>query len=171
MTIANFVIALIGLIAAVVSLVWQAITFVLSGIRPQCNMLHGAVNARRQYAMYPITSREIRLPSSVAAQGFTQEFLFVTVHNVGRLPFSVRNWSLALEGGVKTEVSNNPFGPPLPYRLDVGDEATWAIEMSQARQVAETLRSQRGGAVRVPTWMEVQVGNGKTYKSKQIVDL
>ncbi|MFF7985447.1 hypothetical protein ACFZDK_41125 [Streptomyces sp. NPDC007901] len=170
MDVANFVIALIGLIAAVASLVWQAVTFVLSGIRPQCKMMHGAINPGRQYATYPIVGRTLRLPGSVVAQGFTEEALFVTVHNAGRLPFSVKSWHLVLEGGVSTGVLNNPFGPALPHRLDVGEEATWAIEMSQAQQVADAWRSQRGG-VSVPAWMEVQVGNGKTYRSKEVVDL
>lgn len=170
MTVASFVIALIGLIAAISSLAWQAVTFVLSGIRPQCNMMHGAINPGRQFATYPITGRQLRLPSSAAAQGFTEEALFVTVHNTGRLPFSVKNWHLVLEGGVRTGILNNPLGPSLPHRLEVGEEATWAIEMDQVNRVAAAWRSQGGGAT-VPAWMEVQVGNGKTYKSKQTVDL
>ena len=170
MTVANFVIALIGLIAAIVSLAWQAVTFVLSGIRPQCNMLHGAINPGRQFATYPITDRQLSLPSSVGSQGFTEEALFVTVHNAGRLPFTVKSWNLVLEGGIKTGVLNNPFGPSLPHRLDVGEEATWAIEMTQVNAVVGAWRNQSGGGA-VPAWMEVQVGNGKTYKSKQIVDL
>lgn len=170
MVVANFVLALIGLVAAVASLVWQAVTFTLSGIRPQCKMAHGAINPGQQYATYPIVGRTLQLPSSAVAQGFTEEALFVTVHNAGRLPFTVKNWRLVLEGGVSTGVLNNPFGPTLPHRLDVGEEATWAIEMNQVRQVADAWRTQHGGAS-VPAWMEVQVGNGKTYKSKEVVDL
>ncbi len=170
MVIANFVIALIGLIAAVASLAWQAATFLLSGIRVKCKMLHGGINPAGRFVMNPIRSREATLGRSAISQGFTREALFLTVHNTGRLAFAVTGWHLVFEGGVKTGVMGSPLGPRLPHRLDVGEEATWALEMQQARDVAELLHADRDVSS-VTAWMEAQVGNGKIYKSKQVVDL
>jgi hypothetical protein len=168
---ANFVIALVGLVAAVFSLAWQTVTFFLSGIRLQCEMLQGAINPGRQYTTRPIVDGRLRSNSQAAAQGFVQDALFVTVYNTGRLPFSVKGWNLVLEGGVRTGLLNNPLGPNLPHRLDVGEEATWAMHLSQARDVAVMWRAQQGNAPEIRAWMEVQVGNGKTYKSKQVANL
>lgn len=168
---ASFVIALLGLIAAISSLAWQAATFILSGIRLDCNMLYGAISSGRKIATYPIKNRRLgSLDTSMIAQGFTTEAIFLTVHNNGRLPFSVKNWHLALEGGVRTGVLNNPFGPTLPHRLDVGEEATWAMELEETMHVVNMFRDQRGEGP-IPAWIEVQVGNGKTYKSKQVADI
>ena len=162
MTVAILVIAVLSLVLSVVSLTWQAATFVLSGSRIQAELKHGARNAG-VVATGPPGSQQLQ---ALAAQGLTEEVLGVEVRNVGRLAASIDSVEAALEGGVKIKMLEFVTGPVLSHRLEPQSSASWSVPAAPVRAAvgvsAEVLK--RANPCKV--WMEVTVA-GKIVRSKQ----
>ena len=59
-------------------------------------------------------------------------------------------------------------GPELPHRVDAGDKGvTWTIEASQVFALADSARQTFNLPAIVPFVAKVELGNGKTYRSRQ----
>ena len=65
----------------------------------------------------------------LASQGFSRPVVAVTVANVGRQPVNVARWGLKSGLGTSLYPVAAGIGPSLPHRLEVGDAATWAVDM------------------------------------------
>lgn len=126
------VVGICGVVLASLSLGWQAASYVLSGGRIKVRLLVGAVG-NGAMVTGPVDSMTPGWFEGLAAQGFSQPIVAVSVANVGRQPVKVARWGLESGLGMSLHPSANGIGPSLPHRLDVGDAATWAVEMATVR--------------------------------------
>jgi hypothetical protein len=106
------ILATVGVVLAVASLVWQAWTFRLSGSRVSVRLRSGMRDLANTAAVtgpdHMSTDQELRLRT----QGFTHPVLAVEVKNSGRSPTSVQSVSIQFaNGAVYTE---SHFDPALP---------------------------------------------------------
>ena len=161
--VATLVIAVLGLVLSMVSLAWQAATYVLSGSRVRAELMHGAGNADVVVSGPPGWKR-------VAAHGLDEEVIGIEVRNVGRMAASIDSVHAALPRGTKTTMLQSIVGPPLPHRLDPQGVASWFLPMAQVRATvgttAEVFKRRNPSKV----WMEVTVA-GNVVKSRQSMRL
>ena len=157
--VATLVIAVLGLVLSIVSLIWQAATFVLSGSRVRAELKHGARNADVVVSGPPGWQR-------VASQGLGEEVIGIEVRNVGRMAASIDSVQAALPRGTKTTLLQSFIGPPLPHRLDPQSVASWYLPAAPVRATvgaaAEVFKRRNPSKV----WMEVTVA-GKVVRSRQ----
>lgn len=158
-------IAVLGALTGLASLVWQAVSFVLSGGRPKVELLEAWLGTGGGVTGVPGTWPGRRPPVPT----MDQEHLAVRVSNVGRLPLSVTSWGIKIG---PTELSHTPGGlwnKPLPYRLDVGEQQTWFVDRAVVDKTSEALRSSkvRGSTVgeRVVIKGSASFGTGITLSS------
>jgi len=96
-------VAILGLVAAIASLGWQAATFFLSGSRVKVALGRGALgragpNGATGRIFAPLNATDEQM-ADIARQGFTEELLVVRVRNVGRLPVDVESVDAYFQGG------------------------------------------------------------------------
>jgi len=163
---ATLVIAVLGLVLAVVSLTWQAATFVLSGSRVRAELKHGARNAGVAVTGPP-GSQQLK---SLAAQGFTEEVIGVEVRNVGRLAATVDRVQAAIAGGIKLEMLRELAGPSLPHRLEPQSAASWFVPAAPVRRAVATSAQVLNQVDPCEAWMEVEVV-GKVVRTRQSMQL
>jgi hypothetical protein len=117
---AAFVIAVIGLALAALSLGWQLASFLLTGPRVKVRLREGVRSPLTGAAMIgPLSMYTERGREALEARGQTQHVLIVTVTNTGRVPTTVDGWSVSF--GNRVEYSGppgDPAAPPLPCRLE-----------------------------------------------------
>jgi hypothetical protein len=131
------ILATVGVVLAVASLVWQAWTFRLSGSRVGVRLRSGMRDLANTAAVtgpdHMSTDQELRL----RAQGFTHPVLAVEVKNSGRSPTSVQSVSIQFaNGAVYTE---SHFDPALPFRLEAESERTWYFERGRIVTYAQAM--------------------------------
>src|SRR5258708_4430487 len=102
----TLVIAVLGLVLSILSLIWQAATYILSGSRVRAELKHGARSADVVVSGPPGWKR-------VAAQGLDEEVIGIEVHNLGRMAASIDSVHAALPRGTKTTMLQSIIGPPL----------------------------------------------------------
>jgi hypothetical protein len=132
---ATTILAALGIGLALLSLAWQAWSFLLSGSRVTVEVRSGLRSATGALTI-PGTANATAL-EQVRAQGFHEPALAVEVNNAGRGPTSIVR--LDLHFGKGAAVSNTVFDPPLPFRLDGESEQTWLFDAQLARAYAQTL--------------------------------
>jgi hypothetical protein len=128
-TVATLAIAVVGLVLSVISLTWQAATFVMSGSRVRARLRHGAAGGGSVVSGPPGT-QSLRV---MAEQGFTTEVIGVEVRNVGRLAVQVTDVRAALPSGFQVSEARISMGPDLPYRLEAQSSQTWFLPAQMAR--------------------------------------
>jgi len=97
--VATFVIALVGLVVATGSAVWQGATFVLSGARVKVElhigaMGRGGISSGARGSVRPVWIQQL------AVEGFTRPVIDCVVRNVGRAPVTIHSWDLTSAGGM-----------------------------------------------------------------------
>jgi hypothetical protein len=132
---ATTILAVLGVVLALLSLAWQAATFYLSGSRVSVEIRSG-VRSATAAATIPGTAPVTHL-EQMRSQGLEQAVLGVRVHNSGRSPTSVVSIDLLLPKGAS--YSQMGFDPPLPFRLEAESEETWHIDADDVRAYAATL--------------------------------
>jgi len=159
----TLVIAVLGLVLSILSLIWQAATYLLSGSRGRAELKHGARNADVVVSGHPGWKR-------VAAQGLDEEVIGIEVRNAGRMAATIDSVHAALPRGTKTTMLQSIIGPPLPHRLDPQSVASWFLPLAPVRATvgtaAEVFKRRNPSKV----WMEVTVA-GKVVKSRQSMRL
>jgi hypothetical protein len=162
----NAGVAAAAFVLAVVSLVWQAITWKLSGSRAKAKVLKGTLqgNGTAYATLPPSRSWETISGAEYTSQGFTRPALFLRVVSTGRHPVQVQSWNVRFPGKVRLGMLNSPLGPALPHRLDVNDSGQWAIELADLTDMVNMIcKSKRKKYVRVR--LEVELGHGKTIRT------
>ena len=123
------VLAVLGIVLALLSLAWQAVSFRLSGSRVTVELRTGMRNA-----ISAVTTPALATPfhlDHLRAQGFTDRVLAVQVKNSGRSPTSVVSVDVRyVNGAIYTETA---FEPRLPFRLEAESEQTWFFEAGKDR--------------------------------------
>jgi hypothetical protein len=142
------ILAVVGVVLAIGSLVWQAWTFRLSGSRVRFTI---------QVAMLDrVTGEGIGLPDmttdqelGLRRQGLTHPVLTVVVKNSGRSPTSVRSVKVVYSNDVVFIAPG--YDPALPFRLDAESEQTWRFERSHLVEYSQALGMSFSTAVRRPS--------------------
>lgn len=130
---AQTTIAALGLVLAIVSLVWQAITYTRSGSRFAVDIHFGALGPGglvRQTGTGPPDFARL------AAQGFTEPVIIATVRNIGRLSGTVVSWSID-NGPMAYVPTQNLIGENVPLRIDHEDKRDLVVELSPIRATVD----------------------------------
>jgi hypothetical protein len=131
------ILATVGVVLAVASLVWQAWTFRLSGSRVSVKLRSGMRDLANTAAVtgpnHLMTDQELRLH----AQGFTHPVLAVEVKNSGRSHTSIQSVSIQFANGAVYTGSHSD--PALPFRLEAENERTWFFERGQTVAYAQAM--------------------------------
>jgi hypothetical protein len=134
---ATTIIAVLGVVLALASLAWQAVSFRLTGSRVSVYLRGGMKHMSGVSAVTtpgPVTPGQIKMLQN---QGFTVPVLAVEVKNSGRSPTNIVN--IALLFGSGASYSETVFDPPLPFRLDAESEQTWYFDRGQIETYAKGL--------------------------------
>jgi hypothetical protein len=159
--IATLAIATAGLGLAMLSLGWQAATFVLSGSRVRVDILKGSLGRGSLITGPPDTWQDIANISALAAQGFTEEVLAVEVRNVGRMPVSVEKVTASLANGIAFEESQYQHAP-LPYRLEPGSSQKWWVTLPALKAALAA-----SGLQQAEAFFSIGLGTGKIVQTKR----
>jgi hypothetical protein len=123
------VVGICGVVLASLSLGWQAASYALTGGRITVRLQVGG-QGHGGMATAPPENLSQGWLENLASQGFSRPIVAVTVANIGRQPVTVTRWGLKSGLGVALYPTADSIGPTLPHRLDIGDSATWAVDMS-----------------------------------------
>jgi len=168
MTVAAFVLGLLGFGVAVSSLTWQVYTFLMQGARPKLTPVVGY-----HYGGGLLTNdatRDIRESLRSATAQFPpggQYVVGVNVVNAGRAPFHVAKWAIRVDpaGTSFVSVDDPPGCPSVPHDIAPGADATFFTRLVNLRAL-----SAASGAIdrrRQRLVVTVESG-GRTYTSKPI---
>jgi len=165
MEIATLIIAALGVLLGALSLGWQAATYVLTGGRVKIALKVGAVvDSGTGMALMPVAEATPDKLASLGQQGFSRAVIAVEVRNVGRLPVTVSRWSLESSLGVSYVPIADSLGSALPHRLDLGEPATWALDLHQAIHLVKTTTEVLGkGCEQARVHGVVELGDGRRY--------
>jgi hypothetical protein len=162
--IVTLVVAILGVVLAVASLVWQAATFVLSGSRVGLTLRRGLI--RRDgtgtvaLALGPLEPSADHY-AMLREQGFNEEVVIVEVRNKGRLAVSVESVRTDTQDGWGFACIADPENPAMPHRLEPGAKETWHEKLAAIQKIVDT----KGQSQEV--WMTVELGNGKVLRTDQ----
>lgn len=165
MTVAAFILAVLGFGVAVSSLTWQVYTFLMQGARPKLTPVIGY-----HYGAGLLTNDATRdvsasLRSAVSQFPPGQFVVGVNVVNAGRAPFHVAQWAIRVDPAGASYVStDDPIGcPAVPHDIAPGAEATFFTGIVNIRAL-----SAASGAIdtRRQKVIATVTSGGRTYKSK-----
>ncbi|MFG1924354.1 hypothetical protein [Cryptosporangium sp. NPDC048952] len=143
MTVAAFIVGVLGLVLGVLNFTWNIANYLLTGGRVKVQLQVGARGAGGAVITGSQRMDDPQL-KKLAEQGFPEPVVIVSATNVGRQPVTVVKWSLR-SGKVSFQPVGDAIGPSLPKRLDAGEQATWALPAIRAHGLmyatSETLGS------------------------------
>lgn len=155
--IVTLVVALIGAITGVAALAWGVAQHRLTGARVKVALVGGWAMGGG-LASGPLDT--IRRPD-----GAGDAVVGVQVRNVGRLPAVVTVWGVRAGKASCHSEAFSSFNPPLPKRIEVGEELTWYLPAdmvaTHARVTGQVLGNNRLSA-------RVVLGTGEEITSKAI---
>jgi hypothetical protein len=155
-------VAIVGVVLAFASLVWQAATFAWSGSRVRVKLRRGGIRReldgilRMHGPLRPSADEKAALHK----QGFTEEVLFVEVRNVGRMAVTVEHVAATSADGLGYMKLADPTNPSLPHRLEPHSGQSWHIDLAPLQAVVNLHGQPR------EVWMTVDLGTGKTLRTK-----
>jgi hypothetical protein len=168
MTLAAFILAVLGFGIAVSSLTWQVYTFLMQGARPKLTPVVGYHYGGGLVANDNAT-RDVRdsLRSAAAQLPPGQLVVGVKVVNAGRAPFHVARWAIRSDPSGTTFVpTDNPTGcPPIPCDIPPGAEQIFFTELANGR----ALTAASGAIDSRPQRLVATVSSsGRTHVSKPV---
>jgi hypothetical protein len=166
-TVAAFVLAVIGTITAAVSLTWNIVTFLLQGARPKLTPIIGMRTAGG--LVQHDATRDVRESLVSAARQVPPGPLVIGVKvvNAGRAPFHVAEWALRSDPSTTSfKQLANPLGSPA-VPCDIAPNATeiFFTELNNAYALAQAGQAVDDKPQRIV--LTVSSG-GRTYKSKPV---
>jgi hypothetical protein len=167
MTIAAFVLGVIGALLAAASLTWNVVAFLFQGARPKLTPLIGM-----RYAgglVHNDATHDVResLASAAAQLSPGPLVIAVKVVNAGRAPFHVAEWAVRCDPS-KTSLKqfDSPLGSPaVPCDIAPGASEIFFTELNAAYALAAAGKAAEGKPQRIV--LTVSSG-GRTYVSKPV---
>jgi hypothetical protein len=157
-------VAIIGLVLAIVSLLWQLFSFRLQGPRLRITLKKG------YFGVGNLVSSPIGVDADVqmAAQGLTEKLIGVEVQNVGRMPISIDGATAKLENGMMFTETNLSLNPAIGTRIEPHSTETWWVRWDNVIRMATASAAinskwQRAQQVR----MQVKPAAGKLRETKE----
>jgi hypothetical protein len=105
------------------SLVWQSVTWKLSGSRARAELRIGVMHRNalsRQVFSYPAGKSWNQIAEEGAPHGLTRKVLLLKVRSTGPQQVTVESWSAVFPGGPKISQRNSDLGPPCRTRWAQG---------------------------------------------------
>jgi hypothetical protein len=177
--VATFIIAVLGLIGAIVALVWQFTVFKLSGslVRVEARACYETSKGNLVHAPLASAARRHYLSKAEIAKAEQNPIVVVKARAVGRMPVSVTAINLRY-----SRISFGEFrsiaGPDFPCRIEPGEMKSW--ELSGTGVIYnEKLTAEMGHLVGILGWLytagggkrtqaQVFLGDGKVFRSDEI---
>jgi hypothetical protein len=158
---ATLILASLGVGLALLSLAWQAFSFLLTGSRVRVNVRPG-LRGFGGVVTVPLDAT----PANVAYlrdQGFTEPVFAVEAINRGRGETSVASVDLVFDDG--GSVSNAAHDPPLPFKLNGESSQTWYIDAHLAFAYAKASESVKPSGKTPSARGRVTLGSSKVVES------
>jgi hypothetical protein len=166
-TVAAFVLGVIGTVFAAASLTWQVVSFLLQSARPKLTPVVGLLTPGG--LVTNDASRDVRESLVHAATQLPPGPLIIGVKvvNAGRAPFHVAGWAIRADpGGTSLVPVDVPVGgTEVPHDIPPGASAMFITEMQHAHRFADV--AERVEARRPQIVLTVSSG-GRTCVSKPI---
>ncbi|MGB8209166.1 MAG: hypothetical protein WCF69_16465 [Mycobacterium sp.] len=167
MTVAAFVLAVIGTITAAVSLTWNIVAFLLQGARPKLTPIIGIRSTAG--LVHNDATRDIRESLVSAARQVAPGPLVIGVKviNAGRAPFHDAEWALRSDPSATSfKQFDNPLGSPT-VGCDIAPGASEMLftDLNSAYALVRAGQVVDGKPQRIV--LTVSSG-GRTYKSKPV---
>jgi hypothetical protein len=164
MAVASFVFSAVALALSGAAFGWQVLSWFMTGGRVRAQLRIGARNAGG-FVTYRADSLKSGWFGAIAEQGFVAPIAAVQVHNRGRLPVYINKWGLRSKGLEFVPMADS-VGPDLPFKLEPGQEATWAMPLESMLALMKS-RDVFGGAGAVQGF--VVLGTGKKVTTSETV--
>lgn len=180
MTVATFVIAVLGWVTATASFTWNIISWLFSAGRAKVELRVGAV-VGLNYMTSPIQPGWAqKVQQNLERNGLDGELaFFITVRNKGRIAITVEGCSFRAGNGMEAGTIGRPdWGKAFPARIEAGGAPeTFAYRTNHVHDLAEWVRAAppkpRTGGLASATVPDpriisavVQLGNGKKVRAK-----
>ena len=142
----TLVIAILGLVASVVALVWQVLSWRMSGSRVKVEGRHAVI-----------------VPDDEGIH-----VLAVNAHNIGRIQVSVTGWGFSYPN--KTHIPGHAYqpmawiNPKVPHTLEPGHSASWHLPIDVVKKAA----LDQGYDLPVSVVPLVHLGTGKQNTGKSL---
>lgn len=166
MNVASLVLGIVGAVLASLSLGWQAANYVLTGGRVKVVLRVGGRSDGGMITM-PTERFTEESPKLLASQGFPQPVVAVKVANVGRQPVTVAGWGLVSGLGTSLYPATDSIGPPFPHRLEVGESATWAVDMHTVNDFIQATKATLAEQQVAPARPNTLLGRIETERALQ----
>jgi hypothetical protein len=166
-TVAAFVLAVLGFGVGVSSLTWQVYTFLMQGARPKLTPIVGMLtpggiltNDATRDVRYSIESAVKQMPPGPLIVG-------VKVVNAGRASFHVADWNIRADpSGVSFNVLGEQLGSPtVPCDIPAGAERTFYMHFDAARTLKTGADRIEGKTHRIVATVS---SGGRTFASDPI---
>jgi hypothetical protein len=154
----TLVFAVLGVVLAVGSLSWQAITFFLSGARVKADLMLGGLGPGGAIVW------EVG-PGGPELHAEDVAVVAVQVTNSGRTDVDVVGWGLDYGQGLTFLPTSWVPNKELPFRLKHGSQQTWFVKRADADTAANAV----GHALTVTGF--VRLGSGRMERTKQHLDV
>lgn len=167
MTVAAFVLGVLGFGVAIASLTWQVITFRLQGARPKLTPVVGLLYPGRIITNNATRDVRASLDSAAKQMGRGRLIIGVELVNAGRAPFHVANWEIrAREIGIAIKDIGGQLGShAVPCDIAPGAGQTFFMDLEEVKSL-KAAADHVGGK---PNQIVVTVSSGgRSYVSKPI---
>lgn len=168
MTVAAFVLGIIGTVLAAASLGWQVLSFLLQGARPKLTPIVGFLTT--DGIVTNVATRDVRAAVRAAAEQLTPvgpPIVGVEVVNAGWASFHVAEWQIrANPNGASFSVLGDPIGSPaVPCDIPAGARKTFFMHLDGARNLALGCEGIDGKPQRIVVTVS---SGGRTYVSDPV---
>lgn len=150
---------------ATLSLVWQALTFFLTGPRVKVRLAEGLRAPHGGVLIAPPSIYTESGRAALEADGYTEHVLAVSARNAGREPISLSRWSLRFGNSAVFTYPGGVGNPPLPHRLQPAADVMWLASLEDVVPYVANFVDQGQHARTVRG--EVDDALGKTTVSRQ----
>jgi hypothetical protein len=169
-TVAAFVLGVIGAITGAASLGWNIVSFLLQGARPQLTPIVGILTAGG--LAHADATRDMRqsLASAVNQLPPGQLVVGVKVVNAGRAPFHVGRWALRSDPSATslTQFDATPGSRAVPCDIAPGASETFYTALNDAYALAAAGRTVDGKPQRIVVTVE---SGGSTYVTDPVASV
>lgn len=162
MSVAGFVLGLVGTVLAVIALGWQLGTFLRHRPRPKLTPLVGRLTP--DGLVTNDAGSDVREALANAAERPEDTIIGVKVVNAGRLAFHVAGWAIRsnADGTSLVPLEKPIAGAEIPHDIPPGGTAVFLTELQHAQHFAE-------GTTSEPTQFVLTVTSGaRTYATKPV---
>jgi hypothetical protein len=169
-TVAAFVLSVLGFGVGVSSLTWQVYTFLMQGARPKLTPIIGMLTPPG--ILTNDATRDIRSALASAAKQLQPGPLIVGVKvvNAGRAPFHVAGWTIRADpSGTSFNVLGEQIGSPgVPCDIPAGAERTFFMYLEAAVNLKSGADRIEGTPQRIIATVS---SGGRTFTSKPIASV